>query len=213
MSAYAMRTYTDDLPTISSVIAKTSQRFSVSENADIFKYAGQAFKLAVEKSSLAEPFISWTSDLEPTISTLYLGINYANLNDEHIELTDQDIPLPTYCSRAAQAFEHYESLEDGWDGDDAITPSKETLNNANYFLRILGSNISSLAEARPMLDAEGIPGIFWSTEKKYLSISFYGEFSLTYFSKLKNSSDSAARTISLHSSEDISSLLSIIEEL
>lgn len=230
MTALAIQTYIDELPTTTSWLGKNSlfgtrrvdatrlfsgsfsKRPATSDYEQLLILAGQALWLTLEKSKIAEPTISWTSDLEPSFSTRYFGLNHFSLNEEHTELSDQDMPLPAYCSRAALAFEHYESLEQGWDGEEAEKPDAATLTDAGYFLRILGSHISELAEARPMLDADGIPGIFWNTDNRYLSISFYGDFSLTYFHKDLQSEYSEARTISMYSSEEISSLLSTIEE-
>lgn len=170
---------------------------------------------AVESASTVEPIFIWPTATETYVAPLdYQIINLIFAESEHhIELSDEDVVLPSYCSRALNAFDHYKVLEDDWDGEGAEAPSVESLNDAMYFMRVLGSKISEIPEARPMIDADGVPGIFWSFNSKYLSASFYGDFSLTYFYRDKQTEATEAKTIQLDSAVDINHLLSIIEEL
>lgn len=131
-----------------------------------------------------------------------------------IKLSDNDIILPAYCSKSLNAFDHYKTLSDDWDGDGAIAPSAANIRDAEHFIRILGSQICSLSEApRPMLDPDGIPGIFWSHPRKYMSISFYGDFSFTFLHRNKETNERESATYRLDNTSGISHILSLIEEI
>lgn len=167
-------------------------------------------------SCAAEPVASWQSALEPIAAAL---VNIQSVYDLYAEregivvLDDEDMPFPSYCQRALDALDHYDSLEDDWDDDGALAPQATSIHDARYFLRILCNQIVDAPTIRPMLDAEGIPGLFWSDERNYLSISFYGDFSLTFFFKNKTDSQVFSGTASLEDAEQIAKLLTYIEAI
>lgn len=181
---------------------------------ECIEYASTICKKIVKTASRAEEFNFWPHPAE-TIAT---PIDFSFIESLYtitdcVPVDESDIVLPAYCSRAASAFEHYRTLEEDWDGEGAEAPNAAALDDAEFFLRTLGANIHHAQIARPMLDNEGIPGIFWSIVEKYLSISFYGDFSLTYVYRDKSSDTNEAATVGLDSAENISKLLKIIEEL
>jgi hypothetical protein len=184
-------------------------------SASFLKQASNACKKVLERASTVEPIFLWPSPTETIVAPLeYQMFNLIFAECEHhIELADEDVVLPQYCSRALNAFDHYRLLEDDWDGEGSEAPTEASLNDAMYFLRTLGSNIQEIAEARPMIDAEGIPGIFWSMNSKYLSISFYGDFTLTYFYRDKQTEEQEVKTLSLDDADSIKHLLYLIEEI
>lgn len=169
------------------------------------------FRQVAIKGSVAAPYVIWRDAFSPSAVDLR---SFISISDEPIcELTEDDLVLPEYCSRALESFQLYKELELNWDGDGALAPDISRIAAAEYYLRILGSNVRDLPEASPMLDQDGIPGIFWDTGECYLSVSFYDADSLTYVFRNRNTGESSIETISLSSAPAISNLLSYTEQL
>lgn len=157
------------------------------------------------------PHVLWREVFSPSAVDFH---SFISISDESIcELTEEDLVLPEYCSRALGSFQLYKDLESNWDGDGALAPEISRIEAAEYYLRILGSNVRDLPEASPMLDQDGIPGIFWDTGKCYLSVSFYDADSLTYVFRNRDTGESGVETISLASAPAIANLLSYTEQL
>lgn len=178
-------------------------------------YASSICRKLVKTASRAEEFNFWPHQAETIAAPIdfYSYIESLYTITDCVPVDESDIILPAYCSRAASAFEHYRTLEEDWDGEGAEAPNSLALDDAEFFLRTLGANIHEAPIARPMLDNEGIPGIFWSIGEKYLSISFYGDFSLTYVYRDRGSDTNEAATVALDSPKDISKLLEFIVKL
>ncbi|MBH3412812.1 hypothetical protein [Pseudomonas putida] len=176
-------------------------------------YATTICRKIVKTASRAEDFNFWPLPTETIVTPIDFSFLESLYTTDCVTVDESDIVLPAYCSRALSALEHYRTLEEDWDGEGAEAPNVVALGDAEFFLRTLGANIHEAPIARPMLDNEGIPGIFWSIAEKYLSISFYGDFSLTYVYRVKNQEINEAATVALNCVEDIAKLLKIIETL
>lgn len=168
---------------------------------------------AVFDSCAAEPVAFWRSALEPALPMADFQAVYNVYRDRDglVAVDEFDMPLPVYCARASEALDYYDSLEDDWDGEGALAPSKTSTRDARYFLRILSNQIADAPEVRPMIDSDGVPGFFWSNERKYLSMSFYGDFSLTFVYRDKSEVDFISRTVLLDDAKEIADILAYVE--
>ncbi|ROZ80934.1 hypothetical protein EF096_15850 [Pseudomonas neustonica] len=128
-------------------------------------------------------------------------------------LSDGELVSRDYCVRAYAALEHYRTLVDGWDGDDALAPTSECLEAADAFLYMLGSIVERCPDVSAMLDEEGIPGLFWDTGLAYFSVSFYGGHELACVYRNRETGQKTLFEANLHHPEELEQAWAFIESL
>lgn len=115
------------------------------------------------------------------------------------------------CFRSCQtAYEHYQTLEDDWDGNGSQKPTPENMKVAFDFM-MFACECADFTVARaaiPMLDHEGIPGLFWPSVdgKNYVSLAFY-EHQIVYFIKDASEHNGTSGTLNMKSGEVVEDIL------
>jgi len=169
----------------------------------------------VNKGATAAPFVYWDYLNLPAIHTEELLVVSARVSRAEVltPIDDGELVWRPYCAIALDALDEYAKLEDGWDGDDAIAPSRTSLKIAESFLAILSTNVEECPEIRPMLDQDGVPGFFWDTGRRYLSISIYEPNELAYVFIDRDSGAQELREIDLFDPQAVAILFEHIESL
>jgi hypothetical protein len=70
------------------------------------------------------------------------------------------------------------ALAPGWDGEGAAAPIALSVESASDFVRLLPEDI---ADAEPMLHANGHAGLFWNESGHYADLEFLGDGRIAYF--------------------------------
>lgn len=70
------------------------------------------------------------------------------------------------------------ALAPDWDGEGAAAPVALSIKSASDFIRLLPENI---ADAEPMLHANGHAGLFWNENGRYADLEFLGDDRIAYF--------------------------------
>lgn len=128
-------------------------------------------------------------------------------------LSEGELVSREYSVRAYVALEHYRTLVDGWDGEDALAPTAECLDAADAFLYMLGSIVESCPDVSPMLDQEGIPGLFWDTGRAYFSVSFYEGHELACVYRNRETGQKKLFEANLHQPGELEQAWAFIESL
>ncbi|MPQ83835.1 hypothetical protein F0170_07460 [Pseudomonas sp. MAFF 730085] len=168
----------------------------------------------IRDSSLAEPHFCWESIGSAVLAPS--DYQFASLLDSDSDLViieDDEVILRNFCLKAYDAIEEYRTLEDGWDGDDALAPSQLCLDDAYTFLRLVSSTLDNCAEAIPMLDPEGIPSLAFDNGTSYLAIAFYGSNGVVTYRIDRTTNVSSAGEFSLDDAVHLSELISDIKAL
>lgn len=64
----------------------------------------------------------------------------------------------------------YTILEDGWDGDNSLKPTTDSINNATSYIEELYNIKAPLPKS--MLNAQGEVGLYWDNQNIYIDIHF-----------------------------------------
>jgi len=83
--------------------------------------------------------------------------------------------------RIHKLLEEFHSLEDNWDGEDALAPSKDALNDAFYLTKILDSQSQPVFHAAPGPNGEVMIDLRNKVNQKSLEIIFYQIRSVAVF--------------------------------
>jgi hypothetical protein len=70
------------------------------------------------------------------------------------------------------------TLAPSWDGEGANAPIPLSVESASDFIRLLPENV---ANAEPMLHANGLAGLFWNENGHYADLEFLGDGRIAYF--------------------------------
>ncbi|WP_426143189.1 hypothetical protein [Pseudomonas sp. DWP3-1-2] len=168
----------------------------------------------VSKTAAPEPHFLW-SDLESVTicPSDYQFKPWWEGSSDLVCIEDEDIVLRAYCSDAERALEAYTSLSQGWDGDNAPPPKASSLDDATVFLRLLSANVESCPNILPGLDHEGIPMYIFDTDDIYISLSFYGDLSATFFMKNRATKDIEAYEFDMEEPRQLARSLELIRSL
>jgi len=169
-----------------------------------FRDAGQYRAPAVETAE---------SSLDSLMQALFEVRVVAPTIETACALSEGELVSREYCVRASAALDHYRTLVDGWDGEDALAPTDERLNAASAFLYMLCSIVESCPDVSPMLDEEGIPGLFWDTGRAYFSVSFYDDHELACVYRNRETGQKKLFEANLHQPADLEQAWAFIESL
>ncbi|WGV21947.1 hypothetical protein QIY50_07035 [Pseudomonas putida] len=167
-------------------------------------YALGACLEIAKRTSTSEPHFVWEDMGSVTISpSEFQFCSLAWNNDELVSIEEEDLPWRSYCVDAVAALERYAHLEHGWDGDEALPPSESSLADAHVFLRLVSSEIESCPNVTPGLDDEGIPTFIFDNRDTYISVSLYGEQSVTVYQMHRPTRKSSVATFYLSETEKL----------
>lgn len=134
----------------------------------------------------------WEAGDSECLDPQYTDEQVAVLNEEHEKERAIFTAYETRFGLVEIAFGDYARLEFDWGGNGEDAPVKAYLSTAETFLSLmkLSPRIDEIRAARPMLDHEGVPGIFWPAVNpetdNYFSIAFY-ENEIIWFVKSPDS--------------------------
>lgn len=168
----------------------------------------------VKSSSVAEPHFCWESIGSAVLMPSdYQLTRYLDFEDDLVTIEDDEVPMRGFCLIALDVIQGYRELTDGWDGDDALAPSQNCLDDAYTFLRLVSSNLEHCPTVVPMLDPEGIPSLAFDNGKSYLAVAFYGNQSVVTYFIDRETNESTAQTFLLDEDNKLAELMSTIEAL
>jgi hypothetical protein len=171
------------------------------------------FEIA-KRSSTSEPHFVWEDHSSVTLSPSEFQLHSLMWGEnEFVSIEEEDLPWRSSCVTALEALDAYAILENGWDGDEAPAPSASSLDDAHVFLRIVSSNIETCPEVIPMIDHEGIPGFVFDNDRTYISVAFYGDESITFYTIDRTTKKSMANSFSLAEAEKLADALELITSL
>jgi hypothetical protein len=122
----------------------------------------------------------------------YTDEQVAVLNEEHEKERAAQRTFETKFGVVENAFNSYEKLEFDWGGNGEDAPVPAYMQTAQTFISLmkLTPRIDEMRPGLPMLDHEGVPGIFWPASEpekdNYFSIAFY-ENEIIWFVKSPDS--------------------------
>lgn len=181
------------------------------------KFMGYALDACLEiakRTCTSEPHFVWEDMGSVTITPTDFQLCSLAWNDEDfVSIEEEDLPWRSYCVGAVEALERYSCLEQGWDGDDALPPSEASLADAHIFLRLVSSEIDSCPDITPVLDNEGIPSFIFDNNQTYVSVSLYGEGSVTVYKMHRPTRESSVSTFELSETDKLVQTLNSIRSL
>jgi hypothetical protein len=80
--------------------------------------------------------------------------------------------------KAVGELRRWLTLAPDWDGEGAAAPIARSIESASDFIRLLPENV---ADAEPMLHANGHAGLFWNENGHYADLEFLGDGRIAYF--------------------------------
>lgn len=191
-----------------------SRRAGNSWHSNFRSIASEACFEIAKRSCAPEPHFVWEDltsvNISPSEFQLF-SLDWGS--DELVTIEEEDLPWRAYCLEAVDALERYALLEAGWDGDEAPAPTVASLNDAHLFLRLLSCEVDSCPTITPVLDHEGIPSFILDTGKTYVSISLYGENSITVYTIDRETRKNSACTYDFFDSEKLNATLDLIKSL
>jgi len=95
----------------------------------------------------------------------------------HIEATELTNPL-TEREQLMDEIRSWSLWEANWDGEDAVAPVINCIENAISFVSLLPGNI---VLPEPMLHASGYTGLFWNHDGLYADIEFLENGRVAYY--------------------------------
>lgn len=69
-------------------------------------------------------------------------------------------------------------LADGWDGRDGIAPSRDAVESASVFVRMLPDTVDT---PRPLIAGDGEVGVYWKRGKAYIEVGFCGDGNIVFY--------------------------------
>lgn len=85
--------------------------------------------------------------------------------------------------RTVGELRRWMALSADWDGEGSAAPVALSLKSASDFIRLLPETI---ADAEPMLNANGLAGLFWNENDLYADLEFLGDGRIAYFIQHSN---------------------------
>jgi hypothetical protein len=76
----------------------------------------------------------------------------------------------------------YRYLENGWDGEDSLKPSDESITRAKVFLDKLPSGLPT---PKPMISKKGEIGFYWNNESFYADLHLETDNKVSYYARKK----------------------------
>ncbi|SHF06440.1 hypothetical protein SAMN02745157_1552 [Kaistia soli DSM 19436] len=102
--------------------------------------------------------------------------------------------VPTLDPKAELAAQilSYQHLDADWDGDGAVVPSKEAIEDALAILDLIP--VSSDAPAA-MVESRGDIGLFWQAPTTYIDLSFKGDQTIVYYGHALSRTDDRTQLV------------------
>lgn len=195
-----------------SPLPKKARHSKIPEKLIDFAF-GACIEIA-KRSATSEPHFIWEDNDSVTISPSEFQFQSLIWCDgDFVTIEEEDLPWRSYCLEAVNALERYELLEAGWDGEDAPSPASSSLHDGHLFLRLVSSEIDSAPNVIPAIDHEGIPSFIFDNGKSYLSISFYGEGSVTAYTIDRETRKNSVCTFTFDDVDKLEATLKLIESL
>lgn len=115
---------------------------------------------------------------EYTITTNY-GLATASL------ISPQSIrSIPPDCiSLIKNELDTYRFLENGWDGEDSLKPTEQSITRAKT---IIDNFPSGLPIPTPMLSRKGEVGFYWNNENFYADLQLESDKKISYYARKKS---------------------------
>lgn len=198
-------------------ISNNSHQFLTSRRQEpsVFRVAKDAMNLCsalFEKTQTFQDSAKWSMDWEFEISPSdYL---HSLLSGEDIvTIEEEDLIFRPYCLKAVEALEHYEALEEGWDGEDMPAPVEASISGAYEFLCSISAAIDALPEVSPMLDHEGIVSLAFEKDHMYCSLAFYEDDEIVTYNLNRRTNESFTSTFLSSDSTKLDQLREFLESL
>ncbi|MDG9884088.1 hypothetical protein N7650_14710 [Pseudomonas sp. GD04058] len=152
--------------------------------------------------------IDWEFEISPSdyLNSLFLG-------DEIVTIEEEELIFRPYCLRAVEALEHYEALEEGWDGEDMPAPVEASIIGAYDFLCFISATIEELPEVSPMLDHEGIVSLAFEKDHMYCSLAFYEDREIVTYNLNRRTNESFTSTFLSSDLAKLNGLCEFLESL
>lgn len=83
-------------------------------------------------------------------------------------------------TKAQAVLEGYARLKDGWDGEESVAPSRESLTLARQLLAHLPGGVSV---PHPMVNSRGVIGFYWSNANAFADIEIDQNGTFSIFTK------------------------------
>lgn len=98
-------------------------------------------------------------------------------------LTTQDEPgIFDQRAQLASNVMAYCALRDDWDSEDGVAPSREAIDDALAFIRLIPLRATL---PKPMVSGDGEVGFYWKTDNVYIDVGFYGDNQISYYARAK----------------------------
>ena len=123
------------------------------------------------RNATASPVNERRSSAGSLIATTYAARSEPLYGDASERLTSR-------VEKTVGELRRWLALEAGWDGDGASAPVALSIESASDFIRLLPEEI---ADAEPMLHANGHAGLFWNDNDHYADLEFLGDSRIAYF--------------------------------
>lgn len=81
----------------------------------------------------------------------------------------------------------YTILEDGWDGDDSLKPTADSIKNAMSYIEELYNIKAPLPKS--MLNAQGEVGLYWDNQNTYIDIHFEANNLISIYARSKQTQE------------------------
>lgn len=127
------------------------------------------------RNATALPFserrVAGTMPTATTISPDFAPVGHLLFGDTSDRATSQ-------VEKIVGEFRRWVGLLADWDGEGAVAPNALSLESASDFIRLLPE---ALADAEPMLNANGRAGLYWNEGGLYADLEFLGDERIAYF--------------------------------
>lgn len=80
----------------------------------------------------------------------------------------------------ASEMKAYRGLEDNWDGEEGISPTRSAIDEALAFIELLPLRARL---PRPMVSGDGEVGFYWKTDDCYIDVGFFGDGTISYYGR------------------------------
>lgn len=178
--------------------------------ADFFESAFGVCLELVNKTTMSEPHFFWNNLDSALVRPSDYQTYFYRDDSELVTIEEDELILRDFCLSALTQLHKYYDLLEGWDGENAPAPSAESLSDAELFLQLVSANIVSCPEIATVLDHEGIPSFVVDNKKSYLSLSFYGDYNVTMFLKVRASGQIEAYEFNMSDSGQLARTLEIV---
>ncbi|MFP3925332.1 hypothetical protein [Pseudomonas sp. W5-36] len=165
----------------------------------------------VNKTTMSEPHFFWSGLDEALIRPSDYQNYLYSADSELVSIEEDEVIFRDFCLRAQTQLRKYYDLVDGWDGGDAPAPSVKSLYDAELFLQLVSANVDSCPEISCVLDHEGIPSYVVDNNESYLSLSFYGDYYVTMYSKKRASGKIEAYEFNMGDARELAKTLEFVD--